>query len=99
MFYAGWIAPGWGGSTQGSRLGRLSEVLKAGGDEEPQAYAAQEDVAGLHLPDPSEHLAHVAAAERQLDYDAHDLLPCEAVGRVVSVERLDHDAQPRGESG
>jgi len=74
MFYAGCIAPGWGGSTQGSRLGRLSEVLKASEHQEPEADAAQEEVAGLHDPDPSEHLAHVAATERQLDDDSHDYL-------------------------
>jgi len=109
MFYAGWIAPGWGGSTQGSRLGRLSEVLKAGGDEEPKADAADQEVAGLHHPDPSEHLAHVAATERQLDDNRHDLL-VEAVAVadlllrlahaelwIVRVERSDDDLKAGGD--
>lgn len=62
------------GPPRGSRLGRLRQVLKADGDQEPEADPTEQLVCGLNLPDPSDHLADGAVAEWLGNSNWHDLL-------------------------
>ena len=62
------------GSPRGSRLGRLRQVLKADGDQEPEADPTEQLACGLNIPNSRHHLADGAVAEWLGNSNWHDLL-------------------------
>ena len=62
------------GSPRGSRLGRLRYVLKADGDQEPEADPTEQLACGLNIPNSGDHLADRAVAEWLGNSNWHDLL-------------------------